>query len=190
MGLDTLIAKVNWVDVLVLILLIRISYRGFIRGFSSEILPLLGTFLLLIISLHNYAFIGQLVSAYTPLTRPISNLIAFSILTGIVIFLFNMATKIIQKMVRVEVISFVQHAGGLILGFIRASLTISLVLIFLVLIPIRYLDSSIKDRSVLGMKFLKIGPVIHDSLIGVSGEEGAYEHGCMERRFAVEHWRE
>ena len=47
-----LITKINWVDVLVAILMLRISYVAFRDGLSHEIFPFIGRILIMI--MENY----------------------------------------------------------------------------------------------------------------------------------------
>lgn len=189
MGLAEAASKINWVDLVVLIFFLHISYSGFKAGFSNEVAPLLGVFATLLISLHNYTAIGQLLQTITPLSPAISSLAGFLILAIILNITFFIIKIILMRTVKVEVISIIERMGGLFLGSLRAALTISLILAILVLVPVGYIDKSIKDRSLIGTKFLKIGPALYDKVtrifpgISPGGEP-------MSPRFIAPRWRE
>jgi len=53
-----ILSKINWVDVLVLILILRTSYVSLQDGLSHEILPLVGSICMLVFSLHYYTKIA------------------------------------------------------------------------------------------------------------------------------------
>jgi len=190
MGLAELAAKVNWIDILIILLLLKISYDGFSKGFSSQVVPLLGIFAVLLISLHNYVLIGYVINKLTPFSIAICNLLSFTIISLIIIFLFRVGEIFLTRIIRVEVVSFIERIGGVFLGALKAMLFISFILVIFVLTPIRYLDSSIKDRSLLGTKFLRVGPALYDKVISISPLRDRHERAFMTQRFMCEHWRE
>ena len=49
-----IITKINWVDVLILIIIIRTTYVAFQDGLSREIFPLIGAACMVMLSLHYY----------------------------------------------------------------------------------------------------------------------------------------
>ena len=169
MGLDTIITRLNWVDILILILLIKIAYNGFSKGFSSQIFPLISAFATLIISLHVYVFLGQFVEAITPFSVGVSNFLSFTLICIALKFLFKIIGAFVGQVIKVEAVSLLERVGGLCLGFLRASVSISLVLIFLALTPIGYIKASVKEQSLLGGIFLKIGPNLHNKLFKRGG---------------------
>lgn len=183
MGLSAIITKINWVDLLILVLFIKITYTGLKRGFSGEIMPLLIIFATFMIALHNYSYIGYLVNVFTPISESISKLLSFLILACILIIFFAILKKFMLKFGAPEALSFVDKIGGFVLGAFRATLTVSFILVILVLAPLRYLDISVKDNSFLGYKFLKTGPVVYDKLSGIFPGASQHEKGFMARRF-------
>ncbi len=162
-----ILSRINWVDILILILLFRISYIGFIRGLGSEIIPLAGIIVTLIISLHYYPQAGTLISNHTPLPKSCSDLICFITLVLLTKYLFNVFDVIIiRKVISIQLAFLLDKIGGLIFGVIRGTLFVSIVLIGLLLVPSDYIQKSVKIDSFMGRKFIEIGHNIHDRATG------------------------
>ncbi|MDD5423365.1 MAG: hypothetical protein PHT32_08140, partial [Candidatus Omnitrophica bacterium] len=73
---------------------------------------------------------------------------------------------IIDKIITVTWHPAIERFGGLLAGIARASIVTSIILIILSLIPLSYLQRSIRDRSFAGMYFLRIGPGIYSKVSG------------------------
>ena len=57
-----IIMKLNWVDILVVIIMLRTTYVAFQDGLSHEIFPLIGAFSSLVLSLAYYKKIAFIIS--------------------------------------------------------------------------------------------------------------------------------
>lgn len=163
MLLKEIILQINWVDVLVLILLFRISYVGFYKGLASELIPAIGTYAALIIALHYYSRMAIYIADHTPLNEGYSRLICYLLLILIVKFLiFNVIESfLIGRIVEIHVVSLVDKIGGLILGIIRGALLVSLIIIALEITPIVYITDSVNVRSLTAGKFSQAGRLVY-----------------------------
>lgn len=160
-----IIRRINWVDVLVVILMIRISYVAFQEGLSHEILPLIGSIIIIIIDLHYYEKIGLFISQnLVILPIELANFLSFLILAVIIGLAFKLLAGIFNKVIKVAWHPLIEIFGGVIFGVIRASIVASLILMIIALLPLPYLQRSVRDRSVTGMFFLKIGPSIYEKV--------------------------
>ncbi len=157
-----IITKLNWVDVLVVIIMLRTSYVAFQDGLSHEIFPLIGAFSSLVLSLNYYKKIALIISQDTgniPLV--VLNCLCFAVLFMGIIFIFKFIRAIFDKIIKVTWHPFIEKFGGLLAGAVKASMITSAILIMLALVPLSYLKWSISQRSLTGMYFLKIGPNIY-----------------------------
>lgn len=162
MGFSDILQYINWVDILILTLLVRLCYVGFERGLSSEITPVIGTYIALIISLHTYFQIGDVIATYTPLPSTFTYFISFvglAVLINYIVFLFDL--NIVKKIITVQIVSLYNKIGGLVAGALRGILLISIVVIALELVPIGYITYSVAQRSLLASRFSRIGETIH-----------------------------
>ena len=163
-----LLTKINWVDVVVIIIMVRISCVAFHDGLSHEIFPFLGALSSLIIALHYYSGVALSISQNV-INIPVEILdpvgfIAISLGVG---YIFKFLRIIVDKIIKVTWHPAVESLGGLIFGMLRAAVVTSLVLIIIAMVPASYLQRSIRDKSLMGMTFLSIGPVMYSKVSGM-----------------------
>ena len=155
-----IITKINWVDVLALIIVVRISYVALQDGLSHEIFPLIGTIATACISARYYNDLAVFVQSITGL--PVQNLeiFTFIILVIGIGLIFKLTKYLVDILVKVTWHPLVEKFGGLIFGLLRASVIVSIVLMAMTLTPFSYLQYSIKERSFSGPYLLKVVPEI------------------------------
>ena len=156
------ITKLNWVDILIIILCLRISYVGLQDGLSHEIFPLIASFLSLIISLHYYEKLAFFAQGMVRMPIELLRFMAFLILLIGLGIVLKIIRAIVDKIINVTWHPLLEKFGGLAFGFVRAAVVTSTVLILLALMPLSYLQWSIRDKSLMGMYFLRIGPRVYE----------------------------
>lgn len=184
-----IITRLNWVDILVIIIMLRTSYVAFQDGLSHEILPVIGVSTSLVLSLYYYKIIAIVISQNMGnLPVGLLNVAAFAAVFAAIIFVFKFVRLIFDKIIKVTWHPLIERFGGLIAGIVKASLVTSAVLIILVLMPLSYLRWSVCERSFSGMYFLRIGPAIYAKVAkvlpvikydGASPDEGSVVSGLL-----------
>src|SRR3989338_4068404 len=111
-----LITNLNWVDVLLIIAVIRIVYIGAKQGFLVELAKILGVLLGVVLALHYYTGLSDFVVAGSPLPTGFSDLVCFSLLFIIVILIFKFIREGLALVIKAEPIPFVNSWGGFLLG--------------------------------------------------------------------------
>ena len=108
-----LITKINWVDVLVAILMLRISYVASRDGLSHEIFSFLGTILIMVLATHYYAVLGRPISR-NMMNMPIelANFLSFLILVVALGFLVRLLRLLLDKIVKVQWHPIMEKFGG------------------------------------------------------------------------------
>ena len=160
-----ILTKINWVDVLVVILILRTSYVAFQDGLSHEILPFIGSLCMLVFSLHYYNKIAlYLYNIGFALPMSVLNLLGFILSAVCIGILFRFIKAIIDKIIKVSWHPLIERFGGLLAGVIKGAVLTSMILIIIVLIPLSYLQWSVRDRSMTGVYFLRIGPAIYEKV--------------------------
>ncbi len=161
-----IITRINWVDVLVLIVVLRISYVAFQEGLSHEIFPLIGTVATLVIALHYYVKIGLLICQnLAKIPVDLANLLSFLVLIIVIGLILKVLRVVLDKVIKITWHPLIERFGGLVFGVLRGSVVASMVLTFIVLMPLSYLQWSVRDRSLVGMHFLRIGPTIYAKVL-------------------------
>ncbi len=157
-----ILSRINWVDVLVVILIVRISYVAFMDGLSHEILPFLGVLAVFVLSLHYYTSLGYVISQNLGnMPADISNCLGFIILVVVLGFIVKLLKVILDKIVKVQWHPVIEKFGGLFAGIAKAYLITAMVLTIMNLMPLSYLKWSIKDRSLTGKYVLMAGPEVY-----------------------------
>jgi uncharacterized membrane protein required for colicin V production len=159
--------KANWVDLIVLIIMFRISYVASQDGLSHEIFPLIAVICSVVLSLGYYNnFAVFLSKSLFNFPIELANFLSFTILVIGIGFIFKIIRHILDKVIKVSWHPLVEKFGGLIAGIARASITTSIVVIIIALIPLSYITWSVRDKSLTGMYFLRIGPAIYEKAAG------------------------
>jgi uncharacterized membrane protein required for colicin V production len=155
--ISDILAQLNWVDLLIIIVFVRILCMAVASGFPLEIFKLLGTFSGLYLSLHYFTFFTDWMSRGSPSARkaPLQFLDFFSlILLAAIGYLIFVALRLVfDKFVKMEVTSALNRGVALVLGSLRAVLLASLITFALAVSSIGYLKESV-EGSFLGKRFL------------------------------------
>ncbi len=159
-----ILRNINWVDLLVVIVLIRSSYVGFTKGISWELFRLIGIICALVGAIYFYETSSQLVSDYVPLIYPFANLITFTFLYLLIFFISKVLNGLIGKIIKIEFLSAFERVGGFFIGVLRGGILLSFLLISLLLTPLPYFEKSIKERSRTGQTVSVIAPFLYDKI--------------------------
>ena len=163
-----ILTKINWVDVLILILILRTSYVSLQDGLSHEILPLIGSVCMLVFSLHYYGKIASFLfnNGFT-IPMELLNLISFVFTVICIGILFKFLKVVVDKIVKVSWHPLIEKFGGMLAGIVRGVILTSIILTIIVLIPLPYLQWSVNTRSLTGIYFVKIGPSIEHTAVAL-----------------------
>ncbi len=157
-----LIAKINWVDVLVAILMLRISYVAFRDGLSHEIFPFIGSILIMVLAMRYYTVLGSNISVRMGnMPIELGNFLSFLTLVAVLGFLVRLSRIVLDKIVKVQWHPIMEKFGGLAVGIMKAYIVTAIVLTTLSLMPLSYLQWSIRDKSLTGKYILMAGPEIY-----------------------------
>jgi membrane protein required for colicin V production len=178
-----ILSRANWVDLLVVTLMIRTVYVSLKDGLSHEIFPLLGSVLTLILGLHYYGRLGSMlygVAGMIPLSMlKLASFLAIIVISG---FILKMLKILVDAVIKVTWHPFIEKFGGMLAGVLRGMVVTSMALICLALVPLSYLQWSIKERSVSGMFFLRIGPGIYRTVSGGRIDDGRITDGIIAKK--------
>ena len=159
-----LIKKLNWVDVFVIIALVRIGYVAFKTGFTIELFKLLGTLLAIYLSMHYFTIVSDTLIRRGATTENVplqfTDFISFLVLViaGYLIFVF--LRSIFYRFIKMEAALNLQKWGGFVLGIFRALLCVGLIMFMLVVSSFDYFKDSVKE-SYIGKSFFKIAPATY-----------------------------
>ena len=136
--------SLNWVDILMILLVIRIVFIGVKTGFVIEFFKLIGTIAAVFITLHYYVVFAKLFTQFQLkfVSMPIAQLIAFVLLWVAVIVVAKFVREGLLLLLKVEANNILNTWVGGLLSILRAVLVCSLVFIALYLPRIDYFQQN------------------------------------------------
>ncbi len=148
------LTKFNWVDIVVICLILVTTYRGAKKGFIIEIFKLLGVVLSIYVSLHYFSDASDNLLEYFPAVGMIfSDSLCFVILATVSYLAVLALREVLRRFFKTEAPSGLQRWGGLVLGFVRGLLLTSMLLISFYFINSHYLKES-TEKSFLGSRLV------------------------------------
>ena len=120
--------KTNWVDIIVIIFLIRGGYIGLNRGFSVELFKTLGAIVATVLSLLYYDKAGEWLASHSFLSFQIANTISFLVLVFSLLIVFRIVRILLFRILHLELFYGLERGGGFTLGLARSIVFASLFL--------------------------------------------------------------
>lgn len=164
MSLETL-KQLNWVDILVITLLIRTCYIGRKTGILLEIFKLLGTLTAVYMAMHYYTTFGNGLASHIA-SSPEKSVRDFAALTSFIILGLGgyLAVFFLRwgfcRLVKVETVSGLNKWGGLAIGMGRGLLTASLILFIFTISSLNYFSQS-TAKSYVSSRLFSIAPLVY-----------------------------
>ncbi|MCX5712528.1 MAG: CvpA family protein [Candidatus Omnitrophica bacterium] len=142
-----ILKQFNWLDVFVLILMIRVVYVATTRGFISELFKLIGVLVAIYLSFHYYTLLADFIRSKLPVDErmPLQFLdfICFVALAGIGYSIFAIIRIMLFNLIKMDAVPRLQKWGGFLLGFFRAWLLSGLIVYTLSISSVEYLHKSV-----------------------------------------------
>lgn len=162
------IKQFNWVDILLVILLIRICYISFKNGLSVELFKLLGTIAAIYLALHYYTALSDWVMMSLAVVKekmPIDFLDFLScfFIAAVGYLIFVELRIFFYRFINIEAAPRLNHWGGLLLGIGRGVLLVGLIMYLLAISSITYLNRSVRN-AYYGSRFFKVAPKMYSSM--------------------------
>jgi len=150
----------NWIDLAVFIIFVRILYIGLQTGIGAELFKILGALTATYLSLHYYCFLASFFTnrfALDASSTATIQALAFVFLACIGYAFFLVLRLMLKRFINMEVVPMISRLGGLILGIGRAFLFSSLLLYFFLSTANPYLRKSIQ-ASFSGIDLVYLAP--------------------------------
>lgn len=160
-----IIKKLNWVDVLILVLALRVCYIAVTRGLRIEVFKVLGAIAAAYLSLHYYLALSAFIqgNAAQAIERDFFELVCFIFLAGAGYAALVIPRKVFVRPAKEGESSGIDMLGGIILGSVRAILLASIVLYALAISGVDYFKKSLID-SYSGTHIIRAAPAAYDHI--------------------------
>ncbi len=159
--LINILKQINWVDIFVLILVVRICFIAAKCGFPIELFKFMGTIAAIYFSFHYFVILSDYINNWLALGErlPLEFLqfIVFVLLAISGYAAFILLRSILYRFLKMEAVSALNKWGSLILGITRGVFLSSLIIFAMFISSIGYFKNSAK-ASYSGERLFMIAP--------------------------------
>jgi uncharacterized membrane protein required for colicin V production len=159
------IYRLNWVDGILLILLIRMGYVGFQTGLGSELNKLVGLTVGFCLGFRIYQSWGDAIAKNSFLSIEWASVVALVLIVMGGYLAMTRGLKLMGHWIEVKFHDPLSRMGGLLVGLFRAVLVSSVVWVTCQQLPSPYLHDSIEKHSISGPRVSRVAPGIYDGLM-------------------------
>jgi len=125
----------NYIDYIIIAVVGFFAIGGLFKGFLNQVFGLLGLILALIFATKFMSNMAELVDKFLNIPPALTTLLGYLIIFVGTIFAFQLLNHVLQKVVKVSFLSWVDKTGGGVLGFVKGGVIISLLLLLISIIP-------------------------------------------------------
>ena len=156
--------RINWVDVLAVILLVRMGYIGFRLGLGAELLKLAGLVTGFFAGFRYYQQAGDWLAQKSFLSTEWASVVAMGLIVLSSYFVVTRVFRVLEKVVQISFEKRLNQVGGMLAGMGRGLLIASVVLVACQQLPAPAMQDSIRQHSMSGRAVSQIAPVVYDRL--------------------------
>ena len=164
-----ILSNLNWIDIVLVVIVLRVIYIGLKQGFVIEFFKLLGTFVASFIILHYYSAFGQVIHVYAFIPQAVQHAIAFLLLWFLVVLIFKFIRDGWMLLFKGEAHPAIHKWGGFSFAVLRAALICGLTFLLIFMSGNSYLIKTAK-QSYLSPYLADISPKIYgicfDNFVG------------------------
>ena len=156
----------NWIDLVVLTILIRTLYSGFSRGVLTELLTLVGAVVITVVAVVFWRPVASWIGPWLWLSRPVVGVLVF---WGLVLgcwFGVRQLRAIAGRLLAWQNFHWANQGVGACVGGVRGFWWAGFVLVVLVSSGYPFLEEAVTKRSVLGPRILRVFRPCLDQVAG------------------------
>lgn len=172
--------KINWVDILIVIYIVRAFFLGKKRGLGVEITALVSALASWVIALHFYQGLGESLSKWFLLTLPSARTISFAGIAIGILFLGAILGRFLKKIMKLSFLPNIEKIGGYILGTFRGVCISAIIIVALALVPAKFLQEEVYINSFLGNYLVALSPKLHEWIWPKKKAEGQVRFNVKE----------
>lgn len=153
----------NWLDLLLLGILIIAVIRGIVKGLFREAFGVGGVLAGAIISINRFKPLGEALHDNIPsLPLKLAYFLSFILILVVIAFIFTFIGILLHKTSRHSFTQGIDRGGGFILGFIEGAFIGSAILIGFTLSPFSARAEKWMEESTLSPHLIKVAPWVYD----------------------------
>lgn len=146
----------NWIDLIVVTIVLKISYSGYTRGFLTEFLLLAGACTVTALTFNYAGDAKRWLESWVAMPQHVPALIGFWGIFLILALGVRFLIRSISSVLKWERVHWVTQGLGLVLGSLRALWWSGFLLLVLTSSGITFLRAAVEERSVLGPQLVRL----------------------------------
>jgi len=184
----------NWVDFVILIVLLVTTFIGVARGLFKSVATLVGVVLAIILAVQYSPWLAANISRIFSLPPNIRFVAALLVIFIVTLAILKLLGYIFYKLVSLTPLKVVDKIGGGVLGFLKGLVLLSVVLVAMIFFP--FLDGFGRaiDRSLTGPVIRQVVPFIYELSAPLHPNSGHFVDRILDsvldkkaRQFAEDH---
>ncbi|MEI6633372.1 MAG: CvpA family protein [Chlamydiota bacterium] len=150
--------RFHWIDLVVVLFVVRGVVIGHRRGLSGELLRFLGILCAIALSFKFYEAAADRFAPHLPGGRNVAIACGFSAVFLCVLALFYMLNQTLHHLARLPGVAALEKTGGAVLGGAKAFLFACAVLILLALVKVERISNAVSQDSFFGQMAISAVP--------------------------------
>lgn len=148
--MDSVLTKVGWIDVVLIVALILGLIFGLRKKLVGTFPPICSLAFSVFMTMHYYKLLGNLIGENSFLSVLTGEIVSFLLVATAAYFLAELVFLVLSKIMQIQIIEPVDKTGGAILGMVYAVFLFAFVSVFLLNLPIPFFTDSYYYKSVSG----------------------------------------
>jgi len=160
------LTNINWLDILFIILLLGMVYKGLRTGVGGQLLSLVGWFILIFVSIGYYSFLSEAIFGF--LLQKWAKPVSFFVISAALFTVIKILERVFNIIVGEE-LALIERIGGALVASLRAFIFFGIIGIMLLLVPLDYVRQSAVEGSRTCMFFVGLDAQIYSWMTGIVG---------------------
>lgn len=173
MNLPAILNNANWIDFIYAVLFLGMVYKGARTGVGGQIVSVAGWIFLLFSTIRYYEWVSEALFGF--LLQSWAKPLSFFVIGALIFAATKLLERIFSVMVGAE-LSALERAGGAIVAALRSFIFFGLIGIFLLLIPMGQIRSSVIEGSKTSMFFVNMDASVYNAIARFMGVEGVQKN--------------
>lgn len=168
--------KINWVDIIIVIYIVRAFFLGKKRGLGVELIALISALFAWVLSTNYYQLIAQSFSRWFLLTEKTARTVAFVLIAVFILFIGAILARVLKKVMKLSFIPNVEKIGGCVFGIARGISLCAIIIVALSLCPITGIQQEVYVKSFLGNYLVALTPKVNEWVLrNKSGSQSSFD---------------
>ncbi len=165
----------NYLDIIILSVVIFFFIKGLFRGFFQEVFGLVGIVVALILATKYMSDLAAWLDNWVSIPPAFTTLLGFLLIFFCIIFLSHLTAHLLQRIFKYSFLGWLEKIGGGVVGFLKGATIISLLILFSSKLP--YIERLIPGtkESILYEPTQRFAPKIYNFIMEIIPDSKSFD---------------